>query len=68
MSHSYDLLMISGQSLTTMTYMYENNWVAENEDQMRKRIRSCLRKVDKKSSTIKWENVYRKVGAVHRDG
>ena len=49
LAQNYNLLRISGQSFKTtlFSHVYENSWEAESEDQLRKRSRYCLRKVDK---------------------
>ena len=47
---------------------YENNWEAENEDQLRKRIRSCVKKVNKNLVQRMCEHVYRKIDEVRRSG
>ena len=44
--------------------MYENNWEAENEDQLQKKIHSCVRKVDKNLVQCMYKHVYRKVNTV----
>ena len=49
-------------------YVYENNWEAESEDQLQKKIHSCLKKIDKNLVQGMCEHVYKKVDAVRRNG
>ena len=47
--------------------MYENNWEAENEDQLRKRVSSWEQKVDKNLIQCICEHLNRKTDAVRRN-